>query len=81
MVKNTPANAGDAGSIPAWGRAPGAGVATHASILAWRIPWIEEPGGLHCPWGCKEWDTTERLNKNKRLKKVTHRNKDAIIVA
>ena len=22
------------------------GVATHSSILAWRIPWIEEPGGL-----------------------------------
>ena len=24
------------------------GVATHASILAWRIPWTEEPGGLQC---------------------------------
>ena len=23
------------------------GMATHSSILAWRIPWIEEPGGLH----------------------------------
>ena len=23
------------------------GMATHASILAWRIPWTEEPGGLH----------------------------------
>ena len=32
--------------------------ATHNSILAWRIPWTEEPGGL---WGHKESDTTERL--------------------
>ena len=28
-------------------------MATHCSILAWRIPWTEEPGGLHySPWGC-----------------------------
>ena len=26
-------------------------MATHSSILAWRIPWTEEPGGLHSPWG------------------------------
>ena len=26
------------------------GLAIHSSILAWRIPWTEEPGGLH-PWG------------------------------
>ena len=32
-------------------------MATHSSILAWRIPWTEEPGGL-CPWGHKESDTT-----------------------
>ena len=29
-------------------------MATHSSILAWRIPWTEEPGS---PWGCKESDT------------------------
>ena len=39
------------------------GMATHASILAWRIPWTEEPGGLQS-WGHKESDTTERLNNN-----------------
>ena len=33
-------------------------MATHSSILAWRIPWTEEPGG-YCPWGLKESDTTE----------------------
>ena len=26
---------------------------THAYILAWEIPWSEEPGGLYCPWGSK----------------------------
>ena len=34
------------------------GIATHASILAWRIPWTEESGGLKT-MGCKELDTTE----------------------
>ena len=34
------------------------GMATHASILAWRIPWTEEPGGLYSPWGRGELDTT-----------------------
>ena len=37
-------------------------MATHSSILAWRIPWTEEPGGLHSPRGRKESDTTERLH-------------------
>ena len=34
-------------------------MATRSSILAWEIPWTEEPGGLHSPWGRKESDTTE----------------------
>ena len=34
-------------------------MATHSSILAWRIPWTEEPGGLQFI-GCKESDATER---------------------
>ena len=33
-------------SIPGSGRPPGGGYTTHSSILAWRIPWTEEPGGL-----------------------------------
>ena len=48
MIKNLPANAGDAGnmgSIPGSGRSPGGGHG-NSSILAWRIPWTEEPGGL-----------------------------------
>ena len=45
-VKNLPANAGD------WVQSPGRedplekGMAILSSILAWRIPWTEEPGGL-----------------------------------
>ena len=35
------------------------GMTTHSSILAWRIPWAEEPGGLQ--WGYKVSNTTERL--------------------
>ena len=35
------------------------GMATHSSILAWRIPWTEEPGGLYSPWGHKEPGMTE----------------------
>ena len=49
MVKNLPANAGDlrdAGSIPGSRRPPGGGHGNHSSILAWRIPWTEEPCGL-----------------------------------
>ena len=34
------------------------GMATHSSILAWTIPWTEEPVG-YSPWGRKEWDMTE----------------------
>ena len=62
VVKNLPANARDAGDVRfdlGLGRSPGRGngnplredpleeeVETHSSILTWRIPWTEEPGGL-----------------------------------
>ena len=46
MVTNLPASEGDVGSILGLGRSPGEGNATHFSILAWEIPWTEEPGGL-----------------------------------
>ena len=36
-------------------------MATHSSVLAWRIPWTEEPGGLQS-MGHKESDTPERLH-------------------
>ena len=40
-------------------------MATHSSILAWRLPWTEEPGGLQSMVS-QESDTTERLNHHKR---------------
>ena len=64
MVKNLPTNAEDMGSIPKSGR------------FHWRITWqptpVFLPGESHgqrslvgySPWGCKESDTTERLNNN-----------------
>ena len=49
MVKNLPANTRDIrdmGSILGWEDALEEGMATYSSILAWRILWTEEPGGL-----------------------------------
>ena len=46
VVKSPPASAGDVDLIRESGRSPGEEMATHSSILAWEIPWIEEPGGL-----------------------------------
>ena len=49
-IKNPPANAGDTrdvGLIPGLRRSPGEGeMATNSIILAWKIPWTEEPGGV-----------------------------------
>ena len=39
-------NAGDLGSIPGLGRSLEKEMATHSSTLAWKIPWVEEPGKL-----------------------------------
>ena len=63
IVKNPPANPSDAGDTvrtlsqesPLQKE-----MATHSCILAWEIPWTEEPDGLHSPWGRKELDTTEQ---------------------
>ena len=41
--KESSCNVGDPGSIPGLGRLPGEG---NGSILLWKIPWTEEPGGL-----------------------------------
>ena len=49
MVKNPPARAGDkrdVGFIPGLGRSPGERNGNPSSVLAWRIPWTEEPGRL-----------------------------------
>ena len=48
VVKNPPANAGNVGDtdFPGSGRSPEEGMATYSGILAWKIPWTEEPGRL-----------------------------------
>jgi len=47
MVKNPPANAGNARVQSLGGEDPlEEGMTTHSGVLAWRIPWTEEPGGL-----------------------------------
>ena len=43
--KESACNAGDVGLIPGSGRSPGEGNGNHANILAWEIPWTEEPEG------------------------------------
>ena len=59
MVKNPPANAGDTGDTAlGWEYSLEEEMATNFSILAWRIPWTEEPRGPQSI-GCRESDTTE----------------------
>jgi len=53
-------SAGDPGLIPGLGRCPREGNAAHSSVLAWIIPWTEEPGGLKT-MGHKKSATTEPL--------------------
>ena len=55
--KESAFNAGDLGSTPGLEKSPGEGNATPSSILAWEIPWTEEPAEL--PFmGSQELDTT-----------------------
>ena len=69
---NPPANAGDVDLIPGSGRSPREMV-THSSLLAWRIPWTEEPGRLQS-MRSEESDTTEQLNsKNPQSSTVAAR--------
>ena len=56
--KESTCQSGDMGLIPE--------VATYFSILAWKIPWTEDPGGLHNPWGSKRVGhnlATKQLNR------------------
>ena len=69
VTKNPPANAGDArdlGWIPGLEDPLEKEMATYSSILAWKIAWTEEPGGLQS-WGCKESEMTEHVCNNIRV--------------
>ena len=55
VVKNLPANAGDVGSIPGSEDSLEEEMATHASILAWRISWAKELGWLQSTGSQRSW--------------------------
>ena len=55
MVKNLLANSGDTASIPDWEDPLEKEMATHSSILAWKIPWTEKPCGLQSMELPKSW--------------------------
>ena len=50
LINNLHTIIGDTGSVPGLGRSLEMGMAAHSSILAWRIPWTQEPVG-YCSWG------------------------------
>ena len=56
VSKESSCNAGDLALIPGWKDPLEKEMATHSSILAWKIPWTEEPGGLPS-MGLQESDT------------------------
>ena len=58
--KNPPATEGDSGSISGLGRSPG-GRKWRPSILAWKVPWTEEPAAYSL-YGHKELDMTEHAH-------------------
>ena len=65
VVKNPPAKQETQGQSLGWDDPLEKEVATHSSILAWKIPWTEESGGLQSTGLQKELDTTSWLNNNK----------------
>ena len=73
VVKNLPVNAGDTGDeglITGWEDPLEQDMATDSSILAWKMPWTEEPGGQQS-MGSQRVDTTEQLSMR------THKNIDS----
>ena len=77
-LKNLPASAGDTGdpgSIPGSGRSSGGGHATHPSVLAWKIPWTEQPGGLQSMLSQRaghDWATEQQGRGSKRKCQYCH---------
>ena len=64
--KESACNAGDLGLMPGLGRSLEKGMATHSSILAWRIPWTAEPGGLQSMGSQRvghDWVTNTDINE------------------
>ena len=73
VVKNLPANAGDLRDVGLMVRKIPLekGMSTHSSILAWRIPWTEKPGGLQSTGSQRaghDWSNLARQNVDSRAK-------------
>ena len=58
MLKNLPADVTNMVQSPGWEDPLKEETAMHSSVLAWKIPWIEEPGGLQSMGVTKESDAT-----------------------
>ena len=63
--------------MPQSGRSPGEGKATHSSIITWRIPWTEEPGGLQSKCQ-KESDVTEVTELKHIIKTAWYQHKNKL---
>ena len=79
--KESACHAGDLGSIPGSGRSLEEGMATHSSILTWRVPWTEDPGRLQSmgsqrvrnDWATNSFILGALVNiKSKRRVSVSH---------
>ena len=71
MLKESACNAGESDSTPGLGRSLEKEMATHSSILAWRIPWTEEPGWLQFMGSQRvghDWATNNILTFKSALK-------------
>ena len=47
-------------------------MATHPSVLAWKVPWTEEPARLHAPWGHKESNVTVHIHTHTQTDQRQH---------
>ena len=82
--KESACSAGDPGSIPGSGGSLEKGMATHSSILAWKIPWTKEPGRLQSIESQRvrhDWVTKYNITHQKRkgIRKDWPKAKDSII--
>ena len=68
MVKDPPANAEDAGSIPGMGRCPGGGNGNPTQYSCLENPMDSGAWQAISPWGCKESDVTEHTRMHTELK-------------
>ena len=76
MIKNFPANSGDSQRLKrirplGWEDRLEEEMAAHSSILAWRIPWTEEPGGLQST-GSQKGRHAEHMRVCVHVRTYTH---------